>query len=166
HAWWQVKPYLSRVREGATLILRFDSHWADVLRHTEVLSKDITEWGGNQTGEWVGNGWGYIDHYVGYESTLNRGTIGTTSWEVSGDPVGFYPFESEHKVTAHGLYMCRPWLCKEPAIGYRRREVQPTLAVTLASIEYGKGKIILNPCYWVDEDNAFADMLFYNILTK
>ncbi len=157
--WNQMRNILKRVENGATLIVRFDDHWADVFNYLGVLSKEVTEWGGNQTGEWVGNGWGYLDGYV-------ENTIGTTSWEVNGDPKGFYPFESEHKMTAYGLYMCRPWLCKVPPIGFRRAEVQPTLAVTLASIEYGKGKIILNPCYWVDEDNAFCDMLFFNLLTQ
>ena len=164
--WWQFNPILNQVKEGTTLIVRFDQQWADLLHHKGILSSKVTEWGGNQTGEWVGNGWGYIDHYAGYESTSNSGTIGTTAWEVTGDPLGFYPFESEHKITAHGLYMCRPWLCREPAIGFRYAEVQPTLTVTLATINYGKGKIILNPCYWVEEDNAFTDLLFYNMILK
>ncbi len=157
--WDQMKNILKRVEDGATLIVRFDDHWADVFYHLGVLSEEVTEWGGNQTGEWVGNGWGYLDGYV-------ESTIGTTSWEVSGDPKGFYPFESEYKMNGYGLYMCRPWLCKVPPIGFRRAEVQPTVAVTLASIEYGEGKIILNPCYWVDEDNAFCDMLFFNLVIK
>ena len=28
----------------------------------------------------------------------------------------------------------------------------------------GKGNIILTPCYHVDDDNAFSDMLFYNMI--
>jgi len=27
-------------------------------------------------------------------------------------------------------------------------------------------EIILNPCYHVDDENAFSDMLFYNIIIK
>ena len=166
NAWYQIIPYLNRVREGATLILRFDQQWAEVLHYKGILSKEVKEWGGRQTGEWVGNGWGYLDHYLGYNSTANKGTIGTTSWEINKDPFGFYPFESEYKMKVYGLYMSRPWLCKFPAIGFRRNEIQPTLTVTLAEIEYGKGKIILNPCYWVDDNNAFTDLLFYNLILE
>jgi hypothetical protein len=43
-------------------------------------------------------------------------------------------------------------------------ELEPTLLVLLGVIDYGKGKIILNPCYHVDDDNAFSDMLFYNMI--
>ncbi len=43
-------------------------------------------------------------------------------------------------------------------------ELEPTLLVLLGIIDYGKGKIILNPSYHVDDDNAFSDMLFYNMI--
>ena len=55
-------------------------------------------------------------------------------------------------------------MCKRPAIGHRMLELEPTLLVLLGVIDYGKGKIILNPCYHVDDDNAFSDMLFYNMI--
>ncbi len=166
NTWKQLEKILSSVKDGSTLIIRFDEYWADVLYNAGVLSRRVEEWGGNQTSEWVGNGWGYLDHYIGYDSTANSGTIGTTSWEVSGDPRGFYPFESEHKLSVYGLYMSRPWLCRTPAIGYRMLEVQPTLAVTLGAIEYGEGRIILQPCYWADENNAFTDMLLFNLILQ
>ncbi len=166
NTWGQFDALMSKVEKGATLIVRFDEYWADALYTAGILTQRVTEWGGNQTPEWLGNGWGYLDHFVGESSTANSGTIGTTSWEVTGDPRGFYPFESDCRTTAYGLYMCRPWLCKTPPIGYRMKEVQPTLAVTLGVIDYGAGKIILNPCYWVDEDTAFTDMLFFNMILK
>ncbi len=160
----QMDALLKEVREGATMIVRFDKYWAEALYNAEVLSERVSEWGGNQTTEWLGNGWGYLNHFVGYESTANSGAIGTTSWDVPSDPYGFYPFESKHKMGVYGLYMCREWLCRVPAIGYRMKEVQPTMAVLLSTIDYGNGKIILNPCYHVDEDNAFTDMLLFNIV--
>ncbi|MFI3320280.1 MAG: hypothetical protein SNH01_05320 [Rikenellaceae bacterium] len=164
NTWEQLEALLRDVNGGARLIVRFDQYWADALYTVGILSEKVTEWGGNQTPEWLGNGWGYLDTFVGSESTANGKTIGTTSWEVTGDPRGFYPFDSKYNKTAHGLYMCRPWLCKTPAIGYRMKEVQPTLAVTLATIKYGEGEIILNPCYLVEENTAFTDMLFFNMI--
>jgi len=155
---------LDRVRNGEILIIKFDKYWAYALYYKGVLSKPVTQWGGKQTGHWLGNGWGYLDHFVGAMSTGNRGTISTNSWEVPTDPTGFYPFESDYPLSAYGLYMSRPWLCKQLAIGSRMLELEPTLLVLLGVIDYGKGKIILNPCYHVDDDNAFSDMLFYNMI--
>ncbi|MFI3249251.1 MAG: hypothetical protein R3Y39_09025 [Rikenellaceae bacterium] len=99
---------------------------------------------------------------------VREGTSGGHNYYLNGERFifrsaidwGFYPFESDHKITAHGLYMSRPWTSLTPPIGYRYKELQPTLAVTLATIEYGEGKIVLNPCYCVDEENAFTDLLF------
>ena len=103
---------------------------------------------------------------MGNRSTGNNGTIGTNSWEVPSDPTGFYPFESEYPLSAYGMYLSRPWLCKQPALGERMLELEPTMLVLLGVIDYGKGKIILNPCYHLDDDNAFTDMLFYNMIIK
>ncbi len=164
NTWEQLNTLLDRVKAGATLIIRFDKYWAEVLHESGILKESVTEWGGNQTTEWLGNGWGYMDHFVGYDSTANSGVIGTTSWEVPSDPIGFYPFVSDYKMGVYGVYMCRPWLCKIPPIGYRMKEVQPTMAVLMGTLDYGSGKIILNPCYTVDQDNAFCDMLFYNMI--
>ncbi len=160
----QLESLLKEVQEGATLIVRFDKYWADALYHSGVLSERVTEWGGNQTTEWLGNGWGYLSHFVGYRSTANEGAIGTTSWEVPSDPYGFYPFVSSYKMGVYGVYMCREWLCRVPAIGYRMKELEPTMVVLLATLDYGDGRIILNPCYHVDDDNAFADLLFYKMV--
>lgn len=166
NTWEQLDKLLAEVKAGATLVVRFDKYWAEVLHNRGVLSKAVSEWGGNQTTEWLGNGWGYMDHFVGYQSTANRGVIGTTSWEVPSDPYGFYPFESEYKMGVYGLYMCREWLCKTPPIGYRMKEIQPTMAVLLGTVEYGEGRIILNPCYHVDDNNPFSDMLFFNMILE
>ena len=155
---------LNRVRNGEILIIKFDKYWAYSLHYKGVLSKPVTQWGGKQTGHWFGNGWGYLDHFTGGLSTANRGNISTNSWEVPADPSGFYPFESDYRLSSYGLYMSRPWLGKQLALGSRMLELEPTLLVLLGVIDYGKGKIILNPCYHVDDDNAFSDMLFYNMI--
>ena len=165
-SWTDIDTLLERVRKGEILIIKFDQFWAEALHYKGLLSKPVTQWGGKQTGYWFGNGWGYLDHFAGDMSTGNRGTISTNSWEVPADPAGFYPFESDHPLSAYGLYMSRPWLCKQPALGPRMFELEPTLLVLLGAIDYGEGKIILNPCYQVDEDNAFSDMLFYNMIFK
>ncbi|MFI3322685.1 MAG: glycoside hydrolase family 2 TIM barrel-domain containing protein [Rikenellaceae bacterium] len=164
--WEQIDLLLKQAENGATLILKFDKYWADVLFTKNILSEKAEQWGGNQTNEWLGNGWGYITDFISERPTIGGTTIGTTSWEVSGNPYGFYPFQSNFKTTAYGLYLSRPWLCKIAPLGYRMEEIEPTVAVTLASIEYGKGKIILNPCYWIDENNAFTDMLFFNMVCQ
>lgn len=36
--------------------------------------------------------------------------------------------------------------------------------VTYGEIQYGEDRILLNSSYWVDNNNAFCDLLFYNIL--
>ncbi|MBK5263202.1 MAG: hypothetical protein JJE17_11650 [Peptostreptococcaceae bacterium] len=164
--WKQIDAILKQVESGEILVLKFNKYWAQVLTVKGILSTPVTEWGGNQTLHWLGNGWGYLDHFVGDLSTANKGTISTNSREVPNDPYGFYPFENDSMISVYGMYLSRPWLCKEPAIGFRMLELQPTMTVTLGVIDYGKGKIILNPCYWVDENNAFTDMLFYNIIKK
>jgi beta-galactosidase len=162
-----IKKILNRVdSEGETLIIKFDHYWARILHSYGILSAPVTEWGGKQTSHWFGNGWGYLDYFVGNLSVANRGTIGTNSWEVPSDPTGFYPFECDFPQSVYGLYMARPWLCKTPPVGIRISELQPTMLVLLGVIDYGKGKIILQPCYHIDEDNAFTDMLFYNIICK
>ena len=156
---------LARVKDGEIMIVRFDKNWAYAFHQKGILTEPVTEWGGVQTGHWLGNGWGYVDHFVGPLSIANSGTIGTNSWEVPADPKGFYPFKSNYPLSAYGLYMARPWLCRNIAVGSRMHELEPTLLVLLGTIDYGKGKIILNPCYRIDDDNAFSDMLFYNMIT-
>ena len=162
-----IESILNRVdKDGEILIIKFDEYWARILYSKGILSANVTEWGGKQSNHWLGNGWGYLDHFVGDLSLANKGTIGTNSWEVPSDPIGFYPFESKFPLSVYGLYLSRPWLCKTPPVGDRIFELQPTMLVLSGVIEYGKGKIILQPCYHIDEDNAFTDMLFYNLISK
>jgi hypothetical protein len=156
--------------DGCVLLLKFDKDWAAALRKRAILSKDVTEWGGMQTPHWMGNGWGYLEHFVGVNALPGKTVIGTTSWEVPSDPVGFYPLESGRKVNAYGVYVARPWTAKAPPAGkvdevYDLQAHMPTMLALLATIEYGKGRIILAPSYPVDEENAFNDLLFYNILS-
>lgn len=140
---------LERVKtEGSLLLIRFDAKWADILLQKGLLSERVTEWGGEQTHGWDGNGWGYLDHFAGDQSIPGGRTIGTTSWEVPGDPMGFAPFKSSYKQGAYGAYLSRP----------------NVLRVLIGTLDYGKGKIILSPAYPVDGDNAFSDLLFLNMI--
>ncbi len=140
--------YLKKVKAGSALILRFDEVWAKRLFDINILKSPVTEWGGTQEAYWNGNGWGYIDALIGDQAIPGKTTIGTNSWEVSGNPKGFYPFESKYPQTAYGAWMAR----------------HDTFLVLLGEIEYGLGKIILAPTYPVDENNAFNDLLFFNII--
>jgi hypothetical protein len=100
---------LARVHDaGSLLVLKFDPAWAQALLTQGLLSAPVTEWGGSQTGSWNGNGWGYLDHFVGNQSIPSKFTIGTTSWEVPGEPVGFWPLETKSKKYAYGAYVARP----------------------------------------------------------
>ena len=36
--------------------------------------------------------------------------------------------------------------------------------VTYGEISYGRGRILLNSSYWVDETTVFSDLLFFNML--
>ena len=140
---------LERVKSGGSLLLiRFDARWAELLLQKGLLSEPVTGWGGEQTHGWDGNGWGYLDHFVGDQSIPSGKTIGTTGWEVPGDPMGFAPFKSSYKMGAYGAYLARP----------------NVLRVLIGTMDYGKGKIILSPAYPVDGDNAFNDLLFFNMI--
>jgi hypothetical protein len=99
---------LALAKAGKTLIVKFDPAWANLLLDQKILSAPITQWGGTQTAHWLGNGWGYLDHFVGNQAVPSQTIIPTTGWEVPGNPIGFYPFESQYKRTAYGLYMARP----------------------------------------------------------
>ena len=59
-----------------------------------MLREKVTLWGGEQIPYWNGNGWGYIDYFMGNQATPGESTIGTDCWEISGDPHGFYPLTS------------------------------------------------------------------------
>ncbi len=141
---------LKRVNSGARLVVKFNAAWADALFARGILKEKVTAWGGEQSPNWWGNGWGYLDHFIGDQAVPSKSTIGTRAWEVPSDPVGFAPFVSTGPQTAYGAYFARP----------------DKLLVLLAEIDYGKGKILLAPGYPVDGNEAFNDLLFYNLILK
>ena len=141
---------LKKVEAGTRLIVKFSPAWAEALYSHGILKEKVTAWGGEQSSGWTGNGWGYIDAVLGDQALPGKTTIGTRAWEVPGDPAGFAPFVSNSKQTAYGAYFARP----------------DKLLVLIGEIEYGKGKIILSPGYAVDENQAFNDLVFYNMILK
>jgi len=156
---------LDRVkRDGTLLLVKFDKAWAAVLLQKGILSKPVMEWGGHQSEGWDGNGWGYLEHFIGDQAVPGKTVIGTTGWEVPDHPTGFYPFASDKPMQVYGLYMARPMkFCrtvKDPDAERR------TLLVLAGAIRYGKGSILLHPGYPVDASNPFNDMLFFNMLLK
>jgi hypothetical protein len=157
-------PILKRVEAGATLVMHFDPGWAQVLHKIKILSQPVAQWGGEQTDRygWLGNGWGYIDHFVGDQGLPRKCTLTSNGWEVPGNPVGFYPFESKNKLGAYGIFFARP---DRDAKAFPD-SANPSLLVLLGTIDYGKGKIVLAPSYPVDANHAFNDMLFYNLIAK
>jgi hypothetical protein len=145
-----LKQMLKKVKEGTTLVIRFDSLWAEVLLKQKILKEKVTQWGGLQKGFWNGNGWGYLDTFIGNQAIPSKTAIGTNSWEVPSDPKGFYPFVSSYPQQSHGAFLFRP----------------DQLITLTGSVQYGKGKIILAPSYPVDLNNSLSDLLFYNMITK
>ena len=144
------KNMLAKVKEGTTLVIRFDSLWADFLYQQKILKQRVTLWGGHQKGFWNGNGWGYLDTYIGNQAIPSKTCIGTNSWEVAADPKGFYPFVSNYPQQSNGAFFFRP----------------EELLTLLGTIQYGKGKIILAPSYNVDEQQAFNDLLFFKMISE
>jgi len=136
--------------DGTELIIKFDENWADELFKRRILSRQVTSWGGMQTSYWNGNGWGYIDYFIGDSAVPSKATIGTNGWEAPSDPYGFWPFESPYPQAAYGAHFAR----------------HDKLHVLIGEIVYGSGKILLVPCYPVDSRNAFCDLLFYNFISK
>jgi len=150
---------LKSAYDGKVLMIKFDSLWADYLYKQNVLSTPVIEWGGDQSPRrrgWFANGWGYLDHFIGDQAVPSATVIGTNSWEVPGEPFGFYPFESKYRKAAYGLYFARPDINRQ----------NPTLLVLLGTLDYGKGKIILMPTYPVDENSPLNDLLFFNTIVK
>ncbi len=143
-----LKQMLKSVKSGTTLIIRFDSLWSEKLLQHKILKQPVTHWGGFQKGFWNGNGWGYLDTFVGNQAIPSGDAVGTNSWEVPSDPRGFYPFVSNYPQKVHGIQFSRP----------------DKLLVLLGSITYGKGQIILSPSYTVDKNEIFNDILFYNLI--
>lgn len=135
-------------QDGSIMILKIDSTWNEALVKHQILKTNINEWGGEQKPFWTGNGWGYIDYFLGKQAIPNGSVIGTNSWEVPCDPVGFAPFESNYEQQSFGAFFFSP----------------DKLLTLIGSIKYGKGKIILAPSYPVDLENAFSDLLFYNMI--
>ena len=146
--------------QGANLVIAFDSLLAVKLYKKGLLSEPVETWGGVQTEYWNGNGAGYIDRFGGSQAIASGGVINTRTWEATGDPIGFYPFRSTYLQKAYGLYFARQFKRDE-----RIPERNNTL-ILIGELEYGKGKILLNPCYPVDENSAFADMLFFNMVEQ
>ncbi len=141
--------------DGTCLIINFDEMWATKLYNKALLAQPVLEWGGEQTGGWNGNGWGYLDYYIGNQAIPSGSTIGTNSWEVPGDPRGFWPFESAYETTSYGAYF------------WRTDTFNPgKLLVLIGEIKYGKGKIILAPSYAVGTSesvtNIVGDQLYFN----
>lgn len=145
-----LKAILRAVRNGANCLIRFDSSWAALLYHNKILKQPVVEWGGLQKGFWNGNGWGYLDTYFGNQAIPSKNVIGTNSWEVSADPVGFFPFVSAFPQSVQGAFFARP----------------SQLLTLLGTIQYEKGTLILLPGYPVDAQNAFNDLLFYEIVNN
>jgi beta-galactosidase len=162
-----LKGMLQQVRDrGSLLITRFDKSWADLLYRGGVLSQAVTQWGGEQTGNWNGNGWGYLDHFVGAQALPSGKTISTNGWEVPGNPTGFYPFASRYRLGAYGLHLKRISPVVVPAHVQNDGGRLPSgVLVLLGTIDYGKGKILLDATYPVDDNNPFSDLLFYNMLS-
>lgn len=155
------KELLKLAYSGATLVLKFDSKWGDFLYDQQILSAKIEQWGGAQykiKRGWNANGWGYIDHFIGNQAVPSKSIIGTTGWEFTEDPKGFYPFESKYKKAAYGLYFARQ--------DVNNKETNPSLLVLLATIDYGKGEIVLMPSYSIDAGTASNDLLFFNLINK
>ena len=148
----QTADILRRVKEdGTNLMLNFNEKWATWLFDQGLLSQVPLAFAHDlktQTKFWDGNGWGYLDHFVGKQSIPAGSTIGTSSWEVPENPKGFYPFESEYPTKVYGAYF----------------ENGGKIRVLIGEIAYGKGKILLSRTYTVNANHAFNDMLFYNML--
>lgn len=160
-----VPEMLRKVKEEGTLLLiEFDGHWAEHLYNNKVISKKVTEWGGKQTNKWYGNGWGYLDHFIGDQAFPGRRTLSTNGWEVPADPVGFYPFSSDYKLGVYGMHMARPWISESRIREKDKMMRMPMLTALIGTIQYGKGTIILNSAYHVGADNPFSDLLFYNMI--
>jgi len=151
---------LNRVyNHGTLLIVKFDSLWASELYNRNILSQPVTEWDGKQTRHWSGNGWGYLDTFIGNQAVPGGSVIGTNSWEVESDPYGFWPFESSYTTSSYGA-----WFQREDVVD------EGKITVLIGAIHYGKGKILLAPCYHVKDGieseapHILQDMLFYNYI--
>jgi len=139
---------LKQVKSGGKLILKFNAEWANLLYENKILKEKVTIWGGKQTSFWNANGWGYLDKIIGNQAIPSVSCIGTNSWEVPSDPIGFEPFVSNFKQKSYGAFFYRP----------------DKLLTLCGEIYYGKGSIVLAPSYPVGLENAFSDLIFFTIL--
>ena len=154
-AWASV---LSAVEQGANLIMQIGEKDATSLLESGLINKPIEAWGGVQTPHWKGNGSSYIDTFCGDQVIYKSGILSTRSWEANRNPKGFYPFSSDHPTNIYGLYFAHQF-SRNPNFNE-----ETNLLVTYGEIEFGKGKILLDTSYWVDDNNAFTDLLFFNII--
>lgn len=154
----ELQQLLTKVRAGTNLILQTDSLMGELVFQLGLLDKRIEAWGGLQTGHWNGNGSSYIETFVGNQSVPSGKSISTRSWEAQGDPKGFYPFSSKYPLRIHGLYVAHQFK-RNPHFTDKNN-----VLVTYGEIKYGKGHILLNTSYWVDENTAFADWIFFNMI--
>ena len=144
----QAAQWLKALERGATVVLRFDADWAALLHQLGYLSRPVTTWGGAQKRFWNGNGWGFLTAFQSTRDGAAPACVGTNSWEVPADPVGFAPFESKHPQTSRGVFVARP----------------DQVLTLLGEIQCGPGRLLLAPSYAVDLDNAFSDLLFYSLV--
>ncbi len=152
------KNALERVKNGDNLIIQTDTIAGKKLYDFGLIDQPVKAWGGVQTGHWNGNGSSYIEIFPGDQTIASGKTISTRSWEAIGNPRGFYPFSSKFPLKIHGLYVANHFDRD------KRFSEETNVLVTYGEITYGKGVILLNAAYWVDEDNVFADLLFYNMV--
>jgi beta-galactosidase len=143
---------LKRVEsDGTTLLISFNEEWAKALFDKGLLS-EMPEFDDCRIiGGWAGNGWGYIDYFPGDQAIPGKSTIGTNSWELGGLSLknvqqGFWPFRSKFQTRAYGAHLARPDI----------------MLVMIGELEYGKGRILLDAAYTIDQDHPFTDLLFYN----
>ncbi|MCE5331734.1 MAG: carbohydrate-binding protein [Bacteroidales bacterium] len=149
---------LKRVKEdGTILLLNFNEEWASLLYSKKIIA-EIPKFGSAKIeGSWMGNGWGYLDYFIGNQAIPSKSTIGTNSWELgiqslNQEQIGFYPLITTNpdcKTRAYGAYFARP----------------DKLLILLGEIDYGKGRILLNSSYQIDQKHPLCDMIFFNMLT-
>ena len=150
---------LRRVREdGTLLIVPFNAEWAARLWEKKLLAEQPRFAPCRIHGSWAGNGWGYLDYFIGDQAIPGGATIGTNSWEAGEltrerEPQGFWPLRTIHsecRTHAYGAHFSGP----------------DELLITLGEIEYGRGAILLNAGYRIDDDHPLTDHLFYNFIAR
>jgi len=149
---------LAAAKDGARIVMQFDSIVAEKLYKRRLLISPVKFWGGCQSGYWRGNGAAYIDRFVGDQPIPSGGVISTRSWEVTGEPKGFWPFISNYPQRVYGAYFAHHQKSD------RRFSEDNNTLIVIGELDYGKGKILLNSSYLVDENTVFSDLLFFKML--